>query len=120
MLPHVAEFSILNGISCNGGRCSAGDVVTCNVDGNMHVGELLVSFGYELAMQPVIESIIAIWKPVGPAQLGQPWCDFVVSGDHVVKVTTDMSIDTVLTYRLGAGGATATILFPPEIRATAS
>lgn len=119
LLPRVTEFTILSCVSCNGGRCSAGDVISCMVDGRMHVGELLLTFGYVLADGPVIESVIAIWKPADTAQLGQSWCDFVVSGDHVVKVATDMGIDTVLTYRLTTDRKSATIFFPPEIRSLA-
>lgn len=119
MLPDIAKFSILNCISCNGGSCSAGDVVTCHVDGQMHVGELLLSFGYELASGPVIESVIALWTPVNPAQFGQSWCDFVVAGDRVVRVVTDMSIDTVLTYRMAADKSSCTVFLPPEIRSRA-
>ena len=113
----VGDIVVLNGIRCNGGRCSSGDVVSFLFDGRLQLGELLVTVGINTSTCKIVESCIAVWQPIaGSASHDNSWCNYTVSGDNVIKVDTTTSIDTVLTYRMSDDKKKCAVFFPPEIR----
>lgn len=113
--PGVSKFFVYNDIRCNGGRCSAGDVVSCIVHGQPQLGQLLVSVAPEVpGSSYVIESFVAIWQK-DPASHDPVWCNYFVSGDRVVKVPTEM-IDTVFTCKMSPDSTSCVVFLPPEVR----
>jgi hypothetical protein len=113
--PAAEEFTILNRIRCNGGMCSSGDVISCLIEGQPQLGELLVTYGVKKTSGYAVESIVALWKPAEHATQGQSWCNYLVSGENVAKVATK-SLDTVFTYRMASDQKSCAVYFPPEVR----
>ena len=50
MLPEVIDekLTILNAVNGNGGNINAGDVVSCILNGSMHLGQLMLAVGIQL------------------------------------------------------------------------
>ena len=114
--PGVADaaFTLVNRICGNGGHICPGDVVSCLVDGEVQLGEYLLSVGMDgMGMH----SLVALWKCDGALERGQSWVKFAVSDDNVVKVSTTDAIDSVFTHRMAADRRTCVVYFPPEVRA---
>lgn len=110
---HQNHFTILSAIDCNGGSCSPGDVITFLQDGEVRIGQLLLSVGVK--GRDHSDSFIARWKRAGPLSVGSKWCTYNISGDDVIKVRTEC-IDTVLLWQLAADAASCAVYLPLEIR----
>lgn len=113
LFPDVGGDSLLllSGISVNGGRASAGDVVTFLENDVVHVGELLMSVGVKTSNSCF--SFIAKWQ-FERAQ-DAIWSTFKVSDEDVCKVNSDC-LDTVLLHRKAADNKSCAVYFPFELR----
>ena len=113
------DMFILSAIDCNGGACSPGDVVSFFLNGQIHIGQLLLSVGVKTQYGTYLnESIIARWQRASASlSVGSKWVDYKVSGEDAVKVQTEC-IDTVLLWSLAADAASCMIYLPAEIRPT--
>merc|ERR1712023_487423 len=56
-------MTILNAVNGNGGNINAGDVVSCIVDGTMHVGELVLCVGVRRADAFYSYCVVSLWQP---------------------------------------------------------
>ena len=106
------NFTILNSISGNGGRIHAGDVVSCILDGHMHIGQLIVSVGIQPACTAF--AIVSIWQRHLDCK-DNIWSNYVVSRDNVVKLPLEQ-LDTVFTHAMSADKASCVVYKPVEVR----
>jgi hypothetical protein len=109
-----AAFTLISGTSCNGGQVCTGDIVSCLVDGAVQLGELLLTVGVKGSGT---HSIISLWQVDGAIEPAQAWVKFKVSDEHVVKVNTEDSVDTVYTHRMADDRRSCAVYLPPEVRA---
>jgi len=109
-----AAFTLISGTSCNGGQVCTGDIVSCLVDGAVQLGELLLTVGVKGSGT---HSIISLWQVDGAIEPAQAWVKFKVSDEHVVKVNTADSVDTVYTHRMADDRRSCAVYLPPEVRA---
>ena len=102
MFPGVEDncFTILNGLSGNGGGINAADVVSFIADGRMQLGELMVAVGVSRGSVYDSHAIISMWS-THPESADVAWPKYVVSRDNV-KVVPVHHVDTVFTYRMSA------------------
>ena len=82
MFPGVEDncFTILNGLSGNGGGINAADVVSFIADGRMQLGELMVAVGISRGSVYDSHAIISMWSP-HPESADVAWPKYVVSRD---------------------------------------
>ena len=111
LFPGVADkaFTLHNHIKCNGGEASAGDVVSCLVDGTVEIGELLMTVGVEAELW----SVFSFWEHSN-MDADMTWATYLVK-DNVVKVQTK-DIDTVCIYRMSGDGNSCVVHLPYELR----
>jgi len=114
LFPGVADeaFTLHNHLKCNGGQASAGDVVSCLVEGKIEIGELLMTVGVVEGSVATLWSILSLWKPRHTDEVA--WATYWVD-DHVVKVHTK-NIDTVCTYRMCDDRQSCAVHLPYELR----
>jgi len=113
MFPGVADnqFKTLSAISCNGGACSPGDIVSFVYQGRLQVGQLLMT----VAVDDQAESLIARWTAVGQLQAKSHWAKFRVAGNDVQKVPS-ACIDTVFIWKLDTDQNHSLVYLPAEVR----
>ncbi|CAE8602384.1 unnamed protein product [Polarella glacialis] len=117
MFPGVDDdaFVVVNDMCVNGGRVCAGDVVSCLVDGQAQLGELLLNIAVQMPASYTVYSVIALWQSDPNESTADIWRKFRVSKENVVKLESNTSIDTVFTYRMAVDQQTCVVYFPPEI-----
>lgn len=110
LFPNVPDngFTLVSHLKCNGGQVSAGDVVSALHDGNMIVGELLLSVGVD----GTLYSFVSTWELVDE---DAGWAKCRVRNDAYVKLQTS-SLDTVFTYCKSSDGSVAHLYLPYEVR----
>ena len=109
LFPGVAELTLHNRVKCNGGQASAGDVVSCLVEGTIEIGKLLMTVGVENELV----SVFSLWERSN-MDTDMTWMTLFVK-DNVVKVQTK-NIDTVCTYRMSGDGNSCVVHLPYELR----
>ena len=88
------------------------------VDGEVQLGELLLTVGVKgSGTHSGTHSIISLWQVDGAIEPAQAWVKFKVSDEHVVKVNTADSVDTVYTHRMADDRRSCAVYLPPEVRA---
>ena len=105
------DLLVLNNINCNGGSFSAGDVVSCVLDGRVQLGELLVTAAVQ---HGPAYCFISLWQP-DPAAIDEDWRNFFVSRENVAQVPLSL-VDTVFTYRMSSTRKTCMVFLPFEVR----
>ena len=105
------DFLILNQIDCNGGSFSAGDVVSCVLDGRVQLGELLVTVAVQGG--PAY-CFISLWQP-DPASIDEDWRNFIVDRENVAQVPLPL-VDTVFTHRMSTTRKSCMVFMPFELR----
>lgn len=105
------DFLILNQIDCNGGSFSAGDVVSCVLDGRVQLGELLVTVAVQGG--PAY-CFISLWQP-DPASIDEDWRNFIVDRENVAQVPLSL-VDTVFTHRMSTTRKSCMVFLPFELR----
>jgi hypothetical protein len=105
------DLLVLNSINCNGGAFSAGDVVSCVLDGRVQLGELLVTAAVQ---HGPAYCFISLWQP-DPASTDEDWRNFFVSRENVAQVPLQL-VDTVFTYRMSTTRTTCMVFLPFEVR----
>lgn len=109
------DMSVLNNINGNGGAINAGDVVSCSIDGQAQLGELMVAVGVR-GPAGVYESycVVSLWQP-HPESADVVWPKYAVSRENV-KVVPLQHLDTVFTYRISADRTSCVVYMPLEVR----
>jgi predicted outer membrane repeat protein len=109
------DMFVLNNISGNGGAINAGDVVSCSIDGQAQLGELMVAVGVR-GPAGAYESycVVSLWQP-HPESADVVWPKYAVSRDNV-KVVPLQHMDTVFTYRISADRTSCVVYMPLEVR----
>ena len=112
MVPDDA-MSLHNKVKCNGGCFSMGDVVSCTIDGEPQVCEVVCTVGLLMGGVSSMVSVLALWGKSERATNG--WLHVNVSDDNIVKLNAN-SVDTVLTYRMSADRSCCSAYLPYELR----
>jgi hypothetical protein len=107
-------MTILNAVNGNGGSINAGDVVSCIVDGTMHVGELALCVGVRRANAFDSYCIVNLWQP-HPESDDVVWPTYAVSREDC-KVLPLQHLDTVFTYRMSVDRSVCSVYMPLEVR----
>lgn len=108
------DFTVLNGLSGNGGSIDAGDVVSCIHNGTLQLGQLIVAVGLKRAHVHESHAVLALWEPA-TADNDVAWPMFKVSGDNIAVVPL-AHVDTVFVYRLSTDMDYCRVYMPLEVR----
>ncbi len=102
----------MNSVAGNGGSINAGDVVSCIIDGHMHIGQLIVAVG----IQPECTAfaLVSIQQRHHDFK-DNVWSNYVVSRDNVLKLPLEQ-LDNVFTHAMSADKASCVVYKPVEVR----
>ncbi len=120
MFPGLSDdaFSLHRSIKCNGGQCDNGDVMSFLHEGDICIGELLMTVGVFDGREHTMWSFFALWQPWGASTSADElpgWGTLLMSDEHVVKVPM-AHIDTVFLYRAADDRKSCLAYAPYEIR----
>jgi len=107
-MQHDASFSLVNDIKVHGGATNAGDVVTCNIDNCMVLGELLLGVVVTERGSDTNYALVSLWEPL----VEHPcWPTFAVSGNRVAKLQL-ASVSCVHVYSMSLDRKTCLVYDP--------
>jgi len=115
MFPMVPDerLTLHRSVSCNGGSCSPGDVISFRDGDAPRVGELLCIVGVERVGTHSLFAIVCVWER--GAMESRNWLTFQVS-DSDVRQVDGQCVDTVLTYRMASDRSSCVVYLPYELR----
>ena len=107
-MQHDASFSLVHDIKVHGGATNAGDVVTCNIDNCMVLGELLLGVVVTEGGSDTNYALVSLWEPL----VEHPcWPTFAVSGNRVAKLQL-ASVSCVHVYSMSLDRKTCLVYDP--------
>jgi hypothetical protein len=104
----ASDFQLVSNISLNGGRANKGDVVAFFANGEMEVGELIVS----VAADDAIFCFVAKWQKI---EFEGFWLTCRVSDNDLCKIPCKY-LDTVFTHCMSKQRKSCSVYLPPELR----